>query len=195
MQLGFYLLITSFLVSGTAFAKLNLECKTQLARIEEVYTEVLPKGEDYDQLAISEEGTAKSSYTFSLAGKTDLVYRLDLFIRIKPSNWNRDTLAFTLESKLWDLKNNKLVAAKTEDSDNVRTRYLLSKLLDEGIASIAADTPSFELRGQLLSSSDEAVAALALEGRWLESSFAALSKALVNPYTAEFASINCLLKN
>jgi hypothetical protein len=195
IQTAFHLLIASFLVSETAFAKLNLECKTQLARTLEEHTEVLPSGQDYDKLEISEEGTAKASYTFSLRGGTDVVYRLDLFARIKPSNWSRGTLAFVLESKLWDVKNNKLVGIKTENSDNVRTRYLLSQLLEEDKAIIAADTQSFDLRTQLMASEDSEVASLANEGRWFESTKLALGKALVNPYTAHFASINCILEN
>ena len=194
-QTAFCLLIVSFLSSGTAFAKISLECKTQLARTHQAYTEVLPRGQDYDKLVISEEGTAQASYIFSLRGGTDQIYRLDLFARIKSSHWNRDIKSFVLESKLWDVKNNKLVGIKTEKSDNVRTRYLLSQLLEEEKAIIAADTQSFELKAQLLGSTDAEVATLAQEGLWIKASGLALGKALVNPYTAHFASINCILEN
>jgi len=187
-------LFLSLGVATEASAKI-IECKAQLARGLEAQTEVLPAGREMAILEISENGAASTSLTFTLKGETDLAYRLDLAAQTKTSGWSSQALAFTLDVKIWDLKNNKLVGLKTLNSDNVRSRFLLNKLTEEDTALIIADIPSFETRGQLLSSESVEVASLAQVGRWTEAVNAALSRALIHPLTADFASVNCSLKN
>jgi len=207
------LTISSLLVlclsAQAAFARQpKLECKAQLARASESYIEILPSGPQYADLDLNETGSASLSLNFSLRGATDLVYRLDLHAQTKVSSWNSkktdkektdkektDLLAFKLDAQLWDVKNNKMVAAKTFESDNIRTVYLLNKLLHDGEAIIAADLPSIEVREEVLKSENESVKALAQKGLWLKAVETALSEAEVHPHIADFASLHCILKN
>lgn len=190
--LGAVLLLT---VPALAKTKYYVECKAQLARSSEAHTELLPKLEGYDSIKISKEGTAAVSYTYSLNDSTDRIYRLDLSFKTKDSNWSFGATAFTMDAQIWDVKNNKLVGVKTETSDNVRTRFLLSQLLEEDIAKLVTDIPSFEFRNKLLTSSNAEIAELAKAGKWEEANKKALSLALVHPFDADFASVDCFIKN
>jgi hypothetical protein len=193
----FIIVFTSIVFTSTALAKRGetVECKAQLARSSEAHLEVLPKGAEYSKVKLSKEGTAEISYTYKLNGKTDLIYRLDLNIKTKPSNWVGDVKAFIMDAKIWDLKNNKLIGTKTETSDNVRTRFLLGQLLDEDTAVLVTDINSFELRNKLITSSNTEVANLANKGQWREANNRALSLDLLSPLIADFASVHCFIED
>ena len=98
------------------------------------------------------------------------------------------------EVQLWDSKNNQLIASKSLDSDNVRSSFLLEKNQNEKTAIAVFRVPNFEMRKVLINSTDSDVNQLANSGRWTAATELALIKKLIEPLTADFASLHCTCK-
>jgi len=187
---------TSLAFNSLASASVpKLECRAQLARASEAAIEVVPSKGRFLEIELSKTGAGSTSMTFSLKGSTDLIYRLTLNAQTKKSAWHDQAKAFKLEAQLWDLKNSQLIASKSLDSDNVRNSFLLEKIQNEKTAVAVFRVPNFEMRKLLLNSKDREVSELAHTGRWIASTEAALIKKLIEPLTADFASLHCTMQN
>jgi|GEM_PF-2580899 len=173
----------------------KLECRAQLARASEAALEVVPSRGRFSEVELSKTGAGSTSMTFSLKGSTDLVYKLTLTAQTKKSVWNDQAKAFELEVQLWNLKSAQLIASKSLDSDNVRNSFLLEKIQNEKTAVAVFRVPNFEMRKALINSKDSDVNQLANSGRWIAATDLALTKKLIHPLTADFASLHCTMQN